>query len=135
MVLGPQFEQLKMFMTPREIKNTLTSSFDARYLSDQKRMETMDEMWSRKLQESFDPYEDGTDLYHSIRDKGLRVQKPFKIEYGKKGPGSVTLADGHHRIATGVALENEIGETYIPVTHTDFASKKDKRKESSDAST
>jgi hypothetical protein len=137
MSLGPQFEQLKMLMTGTEIKNRVEDSYDRNPLYSTSpyhdsygdpiplqdagggdAIETMDEMWDRKLTESKQPQytTHGAGVYDSIKEHGFtRGASPITINMDSaKG---VVLNDGHHRVASAAALDKEGHENYIPVTH------------------
>lgn len=119
--LGPQCdEQLKLFMTPNEIVDQMTASPDLR--SDGDRFETMDELKSRKLEES-KVVGNSKDmmgrpmrksLYDSIKDDGLNIEH---IDLNTDSVGRTRVDDGQHRIIAAAAVDKELGrETFIPHT-------------------
>jgi len=131
MNLGPQFEQLKMFMTPSEVKDYITTSGDLHYMRTPGgglRNETMDELWDRKLESSkapretghgsgvYEGLEEGKDLMY-MRGGYRRAGNTVEINYAK---GHTFLGDMHHRIAAMADIDQKRGtQTYLPVTHWD----------------
>jgi hypothetical protein len=110
MTLGPQFEQLKMFMTPAEIKDYVTTSEDLRY------GETMDQLWDRKLQESKQPRDTGPGGgVHGALSSGTPILDDVDVLSESKGS---MLIDKHHRVAAQADIDAATGkETLIPVRH------------------
>lgn len=110
MTLGPQFEQLKMFMTPAEIKGYVTTSSDLRT------GETMDQLWDRKVRESKRPrdYGPGSGVYDA-----LSSNKPIlgTVTVLHSSPGS-ELEDKHHRVAAQAEIDATTGkETLVPMEY------------------
>ena len=114
MTLGPQFEQLKMFMTPADIKGYVTTSGDLHPGED------MPALWDRKLSQSKGPRDSGhgSGVYRGLREgKNLitRFGDVVDIHHDK---GGRFLTDKHHRIAAQADLDEKAGkETYLPVSH------------------
>lgn len=112
MSLGPQFDQLQMFMTGSELKSYLTDSGDRGGGS-------MEGMWGQKLKEAQHPagagdYKvHGEGLYDSIKERGYQGDSLGVNHWG----GEKSLLDGHHRVAAAAQLDSEGYENYIPVTH------------------
>lgn len=107
-----QPEQLRMFMTPREIVE------GGRFApSDKQYGESVGRMWQRKLKESQRPPTSrghGAGLYDSIARSG--VQSPVELYHGnpeEHDPDQVW--DGHHRLASAYATRPD---AHIPVEHT-----------------
>lgn len=118
-----QHEQLKMFMTPQELKDRLTFSFDLNdkfsYDNDTSRRETMPQMWQRKLDESQEDPEDGTHgagLWESIYTQGYSGT-PVHMAH-ESGTSSARIMDAHHRVAAAADVAETTGkEIYMPVIH------------------
>ena len=131
MGLGPQFEQLSMFMTPRQIMEDYAPLEGDRLVlaHANARQEYDEEVWERKAVEATMPRgvyrrvmgierkgtntefsadrarEEETSLTDSIRTSG--VQMPVRV-----GPTQVT--GGHHRIAAAHSINPDM---LIPVLH------------------
>ena len=91
MLSKPQFEQLPMFMTVRELsKHELGDT----YLTG----ESNEEIMHRKLQES-----NKSGLTENIRQHG--IQKPIHL-YHEVG-NTKTITDGHHRLAVARTMRSE----------------------------
>ena len=124
MALGPQFEQLKMFMSPAEVKDHVTTSGDLHYQRTPGgglRNETMNELWDRKLEASKAPRDSG---HGSGVYEGLEAGKD--IMYMRRGNtvdvnyvgDHKFLGDMHHRIAAMADIDQQRGtQTYLPVEH------------------
>lgn len=120
MALSKQFDQLQLFMTPNEIVDKMTASSDLR--SDGDRFETMDELKSRKLEESKvagnSPDMMGRrmqkSLYDSIKDHGLNIEH---IDLNTDSVGRTRVDEGQHRMIAAAAVDRELGrDTFIPYT-------------------
>lgn len=119
--IGPQCaEQMKLFMTPNEIVDQMTASPDLR--SDGDRFETMDELKSRKLEESKvagnSPDKMGRpmqkSLYDSIKENGLNIEH---INLNTDSVGRTRIDDGQHRMIAAAAVDRELErDTFIPHT-------------------
>lgn len=116
MTLGPQFQQLKMFMTGNEIKQTITGSVDASNNDE----DTMSEMWDQKVEESHDRRVNagddrhGQSLYDSVEDEGAHT--PVTLYTPRFN--STIHGDGHHRTAISADVEDRSGrQVYLPVLH------------------
>jgi len=107
---SPDYEQLAMFKTPREILATHVGG-DAT-VNDK----AQKDMWKRKLKESKSTKHEwtgeevpGPSRHASIKAEG--VQKPVSLSTHYKQP---TVQDGHHRLAA----PNDIDpDRLIPVQH------------------
>jgi hypothetical protein len=110
MTLGPQFEQLKMFMTPAEIKGYVTTSGDL------KPGENMDQLWDRKLQESKQPRDTGHGGgVHEALSSGTPILNDVDVLFDHR---RTLLTDKHHRVAAQADIDAATGkETLIPVRH------------------
>lgn len=125
MTLGPQFQQLKMFMTGNEIKQSITGSVDAPDADDDNDNDVMAEMWDQKVDESHyrraDPRDDvhGQSLYDNVDEEGARM--PVTMFHPRSymySTGSMIHGDGHHRTAISADVEDRTGrQIYIPVLH------------------
>lgn len=131
MTLGPQFEQLKMFMTPREIRDKYqpleadwhmaTAQLNGFEEEDEEGNQLPDadeyEVWDQKYDEAmYDKYVHGPygeiSLADSIEQEGVKhpaLLGPYKSP-GRTGKPQVV--GGHHRIAAA----ND--DSFIPVIHT-----------------
>lgn len=119
-------EQLKMFMTPQEIKGYTTSSGDLHYVKTPGgglRNETMDELWDRKLEASKAPRDTGhgSGVYEGLESGKdilyLRSGNAVEVNHAK---GHKFLGDMHHRIAAMADIDQRRNtQTYLPVTHWD----------------
>ena len=103
-----QFEQLDMFKPAKELRGMHLSDVDVAmnnsyYVKDYKK--TAKVVMARKVRES-----KRSGLHNSIGYSG--VQKPVEIGQGY-GPG-VKVLDGHHRIASAMAIDPKM---MIPVEH------------------
>lgn len=109
---GTQFQQLPMFMTAGEIKDTVRPGDAEGYDSES-------DMWSAKTDES---HVEGSSVDHSapnrsgalsLADSVARegVREPVGIFHEDDGP---MLGDGHHRVATAYA---QGPGRYVPVEH------------------
>jgi len=112
---GPQFEQLPMFMTAKEIKSKYSPHPDDYLHPDDNadKEETDRELWDRKLRQSSLKNKkfltEGKTLRAHIRDHG--VQKPVTLD-----PDTKTVMGGHHRIAVAA---KEWPKDFIPVVYSD----------------
>lgn len=96
-------EQLRLFMTPREIMSEYQPhEADRNEVVDEGRMETNDEVWSRKLDKA---HNDGLveDIYHH------GVELPVSLD-----PVNRRVRGGHHRIAAANHLNPD---QFIPVAY------------------
>lgn len=110
--------QLKMFMTPSEIKgyahpnvgdvetHTYSPGFDA---------DPEGTMWEAKSNEAYD-----VGLTHSVRREGVRepveIQHQYRLHSGS--PDDAVISNGHHRIqAAEDASRMKKHELYVPVEH------------------
>ena len=132
-------EQLRMFMTAREIKDYLNDSGDLEdYNTD-----SMDVLWDKKLEESKDPNARwGGGVYDALasgkdiitRNTRPKYEEPGVVEIMVgSGPeidvegniigdreGIRYIADMHHRIAAQADIDEKSGtEKYLPVTYID----------------
>lgn len=129
--------QLQMFMSGRELHESITGSYDASM-----RENDMEGLWKLKLRQSKrSGFAHGNDIYASVKEKGWSSDDP---NYGhvnlthKTVKGAIpawdkdqrTVDDAHHRIAAAAHLEglkkpqgwlkkSKSAEHYIPVTHWD----------------
>jgi hypothetical protein len=113
MTLGPQFEQLKLFMTPAEIKGYVNTSSDLR--SDGS--ENMEQLWDRKVEESKRPrdYGPGSGVYDA-----LSAGKPIlgTVTVLHRSSGDSELEDKHHRVAAQADIDATTGkETFVPMEY------------------
>jgi hypothetical protein len=113
--------QLKLFMTGKEWKDTITHSSDG----------PLEHIWPQKTEESKLPYHSahhGSGLYDSM------IQHGFQMKPGEdpptivlKGPDSgkgddlhFMQSEGHHRVAAAAAVEEATGKpVYIPTNYKD----------------
>jgi hypothetical protein len=124
------YEQLKMFMTGKELRNYVTQSWDRYTKKDDGVEETMDDMWNRKIMESEVPYTQyrhGSGLRDSLSKRGYihdphNAIKVMHVDPDPSGRGTITpgryVTEGHHRIAALADIEEESGkETFVPISH------------------
>jgi len=124
MTLGPQFEQLRMFMTSQEIKDNVNTSMDLDFPQwdsmrnddpNWKPVRTMPELWDRKLEASKRPYHPdilGSGVYDALqsgkdlfgRDNDVR-EGTVQIELDDDG--NRMMINHHHRVAAQADFENK----------------------------
>jgi hypothetical protein len=116
--LHPQ--QMKLFMTGTELKGEITSSID------RAPMQSMDDMWKRKLRESKGEHWHGGGTHASLKERGwvgpgpelFHTTIPGAIpEWDKEELG---VSDAHHRIAAAADIEKRSKgkrQIYIPTTN------------------
>ena len=131
--------QLPLFASGSEVKKMLNMSYDMDngasydthrrtsgggvepYRTKRKDPETMDDMWDRKLEESKSYESDhGAGVYGSLKKEGWRSHSAGLTMVHRTTPEGVTrrLHDGHHRVASAAALEEEGHSTvWIPLNH------------------
>ena len=117
-------EQLKMFMTAREIADRFQpSDWDRDKVRDPEhgmRPETDEEVMSRKLTES-KSYDFGN-IYPSIAAEGVHTPVHLSHQFGevqRRGPGAPSqgkpqIGEGHHRVAVSMDTDPD---RLIPVMH------------------
>jgi hypothetical protein len=119
-------EQLKLFMTAHELKNSLSDSVDLQpsYIdyddegnTIQVPDQTMDDLWEQKLDESkYKPRAQSSSLYDSIAQRGVRKH----VTLVPDGKGGLTMGQGHHRVAAAADIAEKTGrQMYIPVIYDD----------------
>jgi hypothetical protein len=110
-IKGGKGEQLKLFMTPDELKSYANPW-------DKQDIETVEGMWARKERESMKPEHwsyPGGGTYDSIASKGVTSHVEVWHDDDPDGPG---LTDGHHRTAAAAAVERNLGkQQFIPLEH------------------
>jgi len=120
--LEPQ--QMKLFMTGTELKNSLTDSIDRNPIGGFGG--TMDNMWKRKLRESKGEAYHGGGTYKSIKENGWVGPGPG-IHHSTI-PGGIPawdkedtqVDDAHHRIAAAADIEAKSKgkrQIFIPTTN------------------
>lgn len=127
---SPDPNQLQMLMTPQEIKDYITTSGDLGHVqtSDELRVETMDELWNRKLEASKSPKDSGhgAGVYDALSQGKDIIVRPSSILGGRViSPtilhnlhGDRVLEDMHHRIAAQADIDAQRGtQTFLPVSH------------------
>lgn len=123
MALGPQFDQLKLFMTGKEWKDVVNASSDAT-------TGRLEEMWEQKEAESKAPAGSGvhgSGVYESLKKQGYvgDISTAPRITF-QEGPGGTERreqGEGHHRVAAAAALEEEgHGPVFMPVNYADTTS-------------
>lgn len=128
MALGPQFEQLKMFMTAREVMDYVNHSYDLEGHEDDDGNyigETMEDLWDRKLYESMQPYNEGHGggVYDAIKSgKDLFNNPDNPLDAGNTviaiGKDKRTLTDRHHRIAAQEHVDHySPTPRYLPIEY------------------
>jgi hypothetical protein len=113
---GSQFQQLPLFMSPSEIQNSVHATTDL------EADETLGDMWRRKETESRVPNtsdgdgwrEHGSGVYDSMKEEGS-TSHVMVTPFQKRGKAVLSMGEGHHRTAAGVALEREGKDVYQPV--------------------
>ena len=118
--IGPQCaEQMKLFMTPGEIKGWVTDSAD-RYRT---LNEGMDDMWNRKLHESKSPQgvpKPGAGVYDAVSSGKNILPNVTLIPFRQTEHESARnmIGDGHHRVAAMADFEEKTGrKSFIPVEY------------------
>lgn len=112
-----QVEQMKLFMSAREVKNWITDS------TDRSPNETLDDMWKRKLRESKSPRGanvHGAGVYDAVSEGKSILPDLTLIPYRKDAFGDAknVIGDGHHRIAAMADVEAKTGrESFTPVKY------------------
>jgi hypothetical protein len=127
----PDYEdpnQLKLFMRPQELMDTVKYSSDEGIVNRETRNkgtreEIMSSVWGTKRSELYGPHY--ASLVNSIKTHG--VLRPVTIEDIPGKP--LAMGQGHHRVAAANMVEQQTGKpVFIPVTydedysHGDFAS-------------
>lgn len=109
--------QLKLFMRPNEIMDTIKDSIDVGMVDNQLRMskdqsKIMNTMWGMKRRELRGKQYRG--LTESIKEHG--VMRPVTIEDLPGEP--LRMGQGHHRVVASAKVEKETGrQVYIPVVY------------------
>jgi hypothetical protein len=120
-------EQLKMFMTPAEIKDYVTTSGDRKTLLNYRtphaaptRVESMGQLWKRKLKESKKSRDKGhgSGVYDALKEgKNILTPPGDTVEIHHHNDARF-ITDKHHRIAAQAELDRKSGnETFVPVSH------------------
>jgi polysaccharide deacetylase 2 family uncharacterized protein YibQ len=118
-------KQLKLFMTPDEIMESVSDSVDRAgsytvvgYETGGQITvpeETMEDLWKTKLAESKGRRQP-TSLYNSIKEHGVQRHVTLQMEHD----GSLTMGQGHHRVAAAADIAKKTGrQIYIPVAYDD----------------
>jgi hypothetical protein len=118
-------KQLKLFMTPDEIMESVSDSVDRAgsytdvdYETGEQITvpeETMEDLWKTKLAESKGRRQP-TSLYNSIKEHGVQRHVTLQMEHD----GSLTMGQGHHRVAAAADIAKKTGrQIYIPVAYDD----------------
>jgi hypothetical protein len=113
---GPQFTQLKLFTTPKEIMDqgyggvTSDEFIRARHGG----FEGLDEMWSRKAREA-----DSSGLTADIKTKGVEVPVALGTDVQPRfdegvDPSLGPIISGYHRVAAANAVDPNM---IIPITY------------------
>jgi hypothetical protein len=117
-VLNPN--QLKLFMTGTEWKNSITHSTDG----------PLEHIWPQKEQEARSPESSGrhgAGVYDSLKENGFNhyknVNSPATIIFEESPDGKsvrTVQSEGHHRVAAAAALEKDTGkQVFIPTNYVD----------------
>ena len=120
--------QLKLFMRPQELMDTIRYSSDESVVDKSTRAEgdrdkTMSSLWSIKRSELYGRHYSG--LVESIKNHG--VLRPVTIEDRSGAP--LTMGQGHHRVAAANMVEQNTGKpVFIPVVYGDDAHHSDSLK-------
>ena len=117
--------QLKLFMTGKEVQSRVTQSLDTQP------GEGLGEMWARKEQESrvpgnFQTNPDapghGAGVYDSLATRGYNppddreVSQSVALRFDRLNQDEMRMGWGHHRVAAAAALERDTGkQTFLPV--------------------
>jgi hypothetical protein len=123
--------QLPLFMTGKELKDSMVSSYDLL-----RHDEPMEDMWSDKIKGATRPAgsgKHGSGVYDSLEREGWNGRAlnvlvtdekiephPDYIDYdvATRRDGSMVSANAHHRIAAAAKLEEEGKRTvFIPLNH------------------
>lgn len=114
MLNGRQFQQLQMFMSPREIQEQYQPGDGDRYgRMEGKPEETADDLYARKLSAAQEkaPYS-ASSLYDSVAVEGVKSPVHLGEEQGLLGKPQVV--GGHHRIAAQAEIDED---KLMPVLH------------------
>jgi hypothetical protein len=116
--IGPQCaEQLKLFMTPQEIKGWITDS------TDRSPGETLDQMWDRKVTESKKPQgsnSHGSGVYDAVSSGNNILPSVTLIPFRKNEYEEArnVIGDGHHRVAAMADFADKSGkQSFVPVEY------------------
>lgn len=131
MTLGPQFEQLKLFMTANEIKGYVNNSMELAHpawdflYKDEPSMtfpRNMEQLWDVKLEHSkkpYDPHVLGSGVYDGIssgkdlfKDNYDNDDSPVYIELDDLG--NRTMINHHHRVAAQADIESKAMDNWRP---------------------
>lgn len=117
------YEQLAMYMTGPEIKKNYAPGPGERYGREEgDGVESVQEMWDRKLRESQGKTKYVNDLrghgsaVEELEDNIARVGIRTPVLLGHNSAGAKRIYNGHHRIAVAVANHPNM---LIPVEHHD----------------
>lgn len=124
-------EQMKLFMTGTELKDSITSSID------RAPMQSMDDMWKRKTRESKGDAYHGGGTHASLKEHGwvgpgpelFHTTIPGAIpEFTKQ---DLAVSDAHHRIAAAADIEQRSKgkrQIFIPTTNRSQYTRGEERK-------
>lgn len=103
-------KQLKLFMTPDEIMDTISGSIEL-----SKTTESMDDLLKDKLTESKKKDRgQPSSLYNSIKKHGVQRHVTLQME----PDGSYIMGQGHHRVAAAADIVKKTGrQIFIPVSY------------------
>lgn len=106
-------------MSGRELRDYLNESYDRTYqYFGSGELETMEQMWDRKVEESKVPEDitrHGSGVMDFLKKDGYNWDYPMNISaFGDKR----LIWNGHHRVASAADIEEETGkQIYIPVKY------------------
>lgn len=117
-MIRPHKDQLKMFMTPSEIKGYArpnigdmeTHTYSPGFAEDPEGT-----MWEAKSNEAYD-----VGITHSVRREGVREPVQLKHQYRSHSgsPDDAVIQDGHHRIQAAEDVSRmKKHEIFVPVEH------------------
>ena len=93
MALGPQFKQLKMFMTPKEIMHNYEPlsgdrrAIEQEYGPNPYRQETTEELWNRKAEEASMRASEYDEVVRDVRRRGTDLSFVSRLDNGELGTG------------------------------------------------
>ena len=117
-IKGKGGEQLKMFMSVGELKQTRPNDFVSGAVASSvgmPRQSYLDRRWGEKLEITKSRAGRPESLYDKVKREGVR--DPIDIAHGEMVGGGSAIWDGHHRMA--VVMDTRPDDYLVPVVHQD----------------